>query len=352
MTPDGREWFPVTPSGALHGVGSWSTPSRDSKLNDPPEQDDAKEMKRTRRALRTLFAAALGATLAVAGMPLAPAPADTTTIDDPADGVAGYPDIETAEASHGETKAFRHTVTTYGAFDTQDAPCLQLRSLPAKVDYRLCGNGRIVRVSNGAHVGDATVARPDETTIVYEFGKKAIGDTNDYRWRAAVLNDACPQGVCDRAPDDGYEAHRRWVTYEQWAGRFFDEMRVSGCQNNRIAVIAWETNEGTQAVFNPLATTYPMPGSTKFNSTGVRNYISMGQGLDATRLTLERGWQDYGYGAIVRKLEGAPSAMRTAKAIRASEWCGGCSGGEYVTALIPVVKANYPEYAGRHISTG
>jgi hypothetical protein len=146
--------------------------------------------------------------------------------------------------------------------------------------------------------------------------------------------------------------HKQTVNYGEWAAAFTKEVGAPDCRNNLIAVVAWEVNEGTDAVFNPLATTYKMPGSTKFNSVGVQNYTSLNQGLEATRLTLERGWTIYGYKRIVTRLENCAPARRTARAIKRSSWCAGCTGGQYVIGLIPEVTADYETYAARFISVG
>jgi hypothetical protein len=112
-----------------------------------------------------------------------------------------------------------------------------------------------------------------------------------------------------------------------------------------VAMVSWQVAEFTQAAWNPLATTYPMPGSTLFNGSGVRNYVSLGQGLDATRLTIRSGASSYGYGRIVSSLAGCADAMTTARAINASAWCHGCAGGTYVTGMVPKVEADYSTYA-------
>jgi hypothetical protein len=109
-------------------------------------------------------------------------------------------------------------------------------------------------------------------------------------------------------------------------------------------MVAWQTAEYTQARWNPLATTYPMPGSTVFNSAGVRNYASLSQGLEATRLTLRSA--GYGYGAILSDLAASADPLTTAQAINASSWCHGCANGRYVVGLVPAVEAYYSRYAG------
>jgi hypothetical protein len=115
--------------------------------------------------------------------------------------------------------------------------------------------------------------------------------------------------------------------------------------------VTWETAESTTAAFNPLATTRDMPGATDMNSVGVKDFVSLRQGLDASRDTLLLGAESYAYDAIVDSLRGCRSAEVTARAINASAWCRGCVGGAYITGLLPLVRASYPEHASRLVST-
>jgi hypothetical protein len=108
-------------------------------------------------------------------------------------------------------------------------------------------------------------------------------------------------------------------------------------------MVAWQVQEGTQAAWNPLATTLPMDGATNFNSVGVKNYVSLAQGLEATQRTL--AVNSYGYPAIMTDLHRCPDSMVTARAVNASSWCRGCTGGRYLTGLIPTVEAHYDTYS-------
>jgi predicted nucleic acid-binding Zn-ribbon protein len=135
------------------------------------------------------------------------------------------------------------------------------------------------------------------------------------------------------------------VPYGTWAEAFLAQINAPSCRDNLVAMVAWQVNEGTSADWNPLATTYDMPGASSFNSSGVRNYVSLKQGLEATWLTLKRGWSSYGYAPIVQSLRRCGSAMKTAEAINASSWCRGCTYGRYVTGLIDRVAADYETYA-------
>jgi peptidoglycan hydrolase CwlO-like protein len=134
------------------------------------------------------------------------------------------------------------------------------------------------------------------------------------------------------------------VAYGAWAGLFLRAVGAPGCQANLITLVAWQYSEFTQAAWNPLADTLAMSGSTTFNSVGVQNYVSLDQGVQATRFTLVNG-SAFGYGAILSDLAGCADPMSTAGAINASMWCRGCAGGAYVVNDIPKVEANYDLYA-------
>lgn len=133
------------------------------------------------------------------------------------------------------------------------------------------------------------------------------------------------------------------ISYGEWAGSFLSSLGAPGSRSNRIAVVAWVASEGTQATWNPLATTKHMPGATQYNSHGVRNYLSKQQGIQASILTLEL--PSRGYEPVISRLRAGAEAMETAEAIRDSLWCSGCAGGTYVTGFIEAVTRYYDRYA-------
>ena len=161
-----------------------------------------------------------------------------------------------------------------------------------------------------------------------------------------------PAPATDDGPGDGGTGLVRGepVTYEGWAGAFLRRIGAPPCAENLLIVVTWETAESTDAVFNPLATTRDMPGATDMNSVGVKNYVSLGQGLDASRDTLLLGAESYLYGTIIERLRACASAEATARAINASAWCRGCVGGAYITGLLPLVRSSYAEHAVRLVS--
>jgi peptidoglycan hydrolase CwlO-like protein len=138
------------------------------------------------------------------------------------------------------------------------------------------------------------------------------------------------------------------LPFGDWGDRFLSQLGAPDCRENRVVVVAWQANEFTQARWNPLATTHAMRGSTDFNAVGVQNYRSLTQGLRASAKTLTGGAISYGYAAILDDLHACASAIATAEAINASAWCRGCSNGQYVTELVPIVEAYFGRYAGVH----
>src|SRR5207302_678081 len=75
--------------------------------------------------------------------------------------------------------------------------------------------------------------------------------------------------------------------YGVWAAAFLNKIGAPTCFDNLVTMVAWQVQEGTTANWNPLATTYPMDGASNFNSVGVKNYVSMDQGLEAWWRTLD-----------------------------------------------------------------
>ena len=135
------------------------------------------------------------------------------------------------------------------------------------------------------------------------------------------------------------------IPYGDWAARFLDQLGVPACQDNLAVVVAWQVAEGTQAAWNPLATSWPLPGATVFNGYGVRNYASLEDGLTASVRTVRLRTSGLGYDWIVYRLSQCAPAELTAEAINASAWCRGCAGGEYVLNVLAEVEARYELYA-------
>jgi peptidoglycan hydrolase CwlO-like protein len=134
------------------------------------------------------------------------------------------------------------------------------------------------------------------------------------------------------------------IPFGQWAPLFLPKLGAPTCRNNLVLVVAWEATEYTMARFNPLATSYPMPGATTFNSSGVKNYTTLDQGITATVLTLESTNPAFNYAPIVRDLRACADPLVTADAINHSAYCT-CTGSYPLTYLVPFVESNYDFYA-------
>jgi hypothetical protein len=182
--------------------------------------------------------------------------------------------------------------------------------------------------------------------LAWQQEQSALADLNQARQGVVALIDTlrarlAPADV--EAVADAFQGSAH-ISYGEWATAFLQVMGAPTCRPNLVVTIAWQAQEGTQAAWNPLATTHRMDGSTDFNSVGVQNFRSLAQGLQATKETIENGWDVYGYGAIVRSMRGCSSPMATAQAIADSSWCHGCAGGQYVLGIVPNVEASFETY--------
>jgi hypothetical protein len=88
---------------------------------------------------------------------------------------------------------------------------------------------------------------------------------------------------------------------------------------------AWRQAEGGKARNNPFNTTQSKPGSTFYNclkkgvsgcKSGVRNYLSSQDGVDATVRTIKNGR----YQNIINSLKLGDSAEKSALALKSSPW--------------------------------
>lgn len=99
------------------------------------------------------------------------------------------------------------------------------------------------------------------------------------------------------------------------------------------ALEKWKPFENTGACWNPLATTWSMPGSTNYNSVGVKNYPDKNTGTRATANTLNLSY----YNAI-RNMLARRSFNRTAITQALNTWTGN---GAYVNTLVSQWEALY-----------
>jgi hypothetical protein len=121
------------------------------------------------------------------------------------------------------------------------------------------------------------------------------------------------------------------VTRERWARELLARLPAPDGFEQVVAIVAWAAAENTTAAWNPLATTMPAPGSTRFNAVGVQNYPSLDVGLDATVRTLRLRH----YTAIVDALRRGAPARQVLEAVAASPWG---TGEAAVRALEPTLR--------------
>ena len=141
------------------------------------------------------------------------------------------------------------------------------------------------------------------------------------------------------------------VTYRSWSRALLSSLKAPACRSNMRVVVAWETAESTLARYNPLATAYALPGAVPANTSGVENFVSFAQGIEATRNTLLGDPGSFNYVDIVDDLLACASAGKTANAVWNSAWCNGCAKGGYLIDQLAVVRANWSEYATRLVTT-
>lgn len=138
------------------------------------------------------------------------------------------------------------------------------------------------------------------------------------------------------------------ITREEWAKAFLERMGYPVKDRNVVALICWEAAEGgpTGAKFNPLNCVQPMPGSTAFNWNGgfpVQNYVSLAQGLDATKRTLDG--KGHGYARIRRGLRDNAPSRDTLAGVEASDW----GTGGLARSIVDDVRRSYEQYASQPI---
>lgn len=86
--------------------------------------------------------------------------------------------------------------------------------------------------------------------------------------------------------------------------------------NNFVSLVGWMNGEGTEAKYNPFATTRLAPGATDFNSSHVRNYPDLHTGVKATVDTMHNG----NYEAILKEIRRCQASFYTLSAVRDSPW--------------------------------
>ncbi len=146
-------------------------------------------------------------------------------------------------------------------------------------------------------------------------GSSSSTGTTDFASALTQAQAATSTGASD--PAAGGALNRAGVDPVRWAQDFLTRLGAPITAANVQAMTAWQQAEGTKAAYNPLATTQSgFAGETKFNSVGVKNYVSYQDGLDANVKVINNGL----YPNILAALQQGNDAMAVARAITASPW--------------------------------
>jgi murein DD-endopeptidase MepM/ murein hydrolase activator NlpD len=116
-----------------------------------------------------------------------------------------------------------------------------------------------------------------------------------------------------------------------WATTLLTKLGAPVTDNAVRALTTWMSAEGrgwstslNRATYNPLNTTYDMPGAVSFNKAGVKAYNSVDQGVEATLATLTGKNADArGYTSIIEALKSGGNVTDILTAINNSAWRSG-----------------------------
>lgn len=139
------------------------------------------------------------------------------------------------------------------------------------------------------------------------------------------------------------------VTREEFALLLLMELNAPITKRNLWSLVAWMQAEGSEARFNPLATTQDWEGATNFNGVGVKNYRSLQDGVAATAKTLNYGADRglYGYKPIRRRLRRNAWAYWTLRAVEASQW----GTGGLALRCLSMVKRHWEHFSNLQIAS-
>jgi hypothetical protein len=122
--------------------------------------------------------------------------------------------------------------------------------------------------------------------------------------------------VVDATPADLQDVAAKDPKETAWALDLLGRLGLPKTRENVRVIVAWQLSEGTEAAFNPLATTRKHPGATDFNSVGVKNYPSYEAGMQETIEALHNGLYDH----ILAALAQGNDANAVGRAIENSRW--------------------------------
>lgn len=128
------------------------------------------------------------------------------------------------------------------------------------------------------------------------------------------------------------------MTRGEFANRLTKGLGAKVTLHTRRAWQAQMQAEGGSAKNNPFNTTLSMPGATRYNDVGVRNYVSAEQGVKATIDTFK--FKGHGYERIIKSLKENAPATEILKAVGESDW--GTSGSLALDVLDEIKNGREP----------
>jgi hypothetical protein len=125
---------------------------------------------------------------------------------------------------------------------------------------------------------DIIISEQQFMDLLSNFFKKIFGgdDSNDTDDSQESLKNPETSKITNTNDEDFYK-------------KLLQKLGAKTTDENLKFLYAWRQSEGKAGKYNPFNTTQSMPGSTNFNSVGVKNYASMDDGLNATVKTLNNG---------------------------------------------------------------
>jgi len=201
---------------------------------------------------------------------------------------------------------------------------------------------------------DLDGAGPAFTDVPYRTWV-SMGNSPDANWGFPCLDATGREGMCTQAqyPSEYTDPVRSVCTPGKSvdATFFADVITKLNAQtdypisNNEFAVKAlqaWQPYEGTNACWNPLATTWKRPGSTDFNSVGVQNYSDSTEGAIATANTLGLTNDFHDKYTAIRKMLALTAFDEAGLTAGLQTW----GGGGYAASLISKWRPLYDQYKG------